>query len=245
LIWLALVVLATLCMAPFAMVTWRRSSNARGRREAALALHRAQLDELERDRAEGRLPEPEYATATLEIQRRLLAAAASADQDGPESSRKPLFAALAVVPIAALLLYLVGGSPGLPDMPRAELLRIEQARAVQEDALIAQLRTKLSQLDPTSAQARQGYVLLGNAEASRQHMAAAADAWKVALAAGFDPTLAVETAEAMSEAAGHVTDDAKALFQRALDAAPPDAPWRVMAERRLSGAPMRPAPPLN
>ena len=51
-----------------------------------------------------------------------------------------------------------------------------------------------------------------------------------------DPTLAVETAEAMSEAAGQVTDDAKALFQRALDTAPPNAPWRVMAQRRLSGA---------
>jgi cytochrome c-type biogenesis protein CcmH len=90
-------------------------------------------------------------------------------------------------------------------------------------------------MDPKDATTRQGYVLLGNAEASRGNMPEAAAAWGTALAAHFDPTLAVETAEAMTEAAGHVTDESAALFRRALAEAPADAPWRPMAEKRIAG----------
>ena len=66
-------------------------------------------------------------------------------------------------------------------------------------------------------------------------MMGAAKAWQRALANRFDPTLAAETAEAMTEANGHVTPAAAALFRRALAAAPADAPWRGMVERRLGG----------
>ena len=86
-----------------------------------------------------------------------------------------------------------------------------------------------------AARAREGYILLGGAEARLGNMPEAADAWQKALAAKFDPTLAAETAEAMTEATGHVTPAAEALFRRALAAAPADAPWRAMVERRLGG----------
>jgi cytochrome c-type biogenesis protein CcmH len=66
-------------------------------------------------------------------------------------------------------------------------------------------------------------------------MAAAAEAWRTALGIRFDATLAVETAEAITESSGGVTDEAAALFRRALADAPPDAPWRPMAEKRLAG----------
>jgi hypothetical protein len=32
-----------------------------------------------------------------------------------------------------------------------------------------------------------------------------------------------------------VTDESAALFRRALAEAPPDAPWRPMAEKRIAG----------
>ena len=111
-----------------------------------------------------------------------------------------------------------------------------QQRAEQEAALIAQLRRRLASLDPHSEQARQGYVLLGNAEVSRGRLSAAADAWRTALATRFDATLAAEAAEAISETAGRVTDEAAGLFRRALAEAPADAPWRPMAQKRLSEA---------
>jgi hypothetical protein len=86
----------------------------------------------------------------------------------------------------------------------------------------------------STEEARQGYVLLGSAEVSRGRLNAAADAWRTALATRFDPTLAAEAAEAMSEAEGRVTDEAAGLFRRALAESPADALWRPMAQKRLS-----------
>ena len=105
--------------------------------------------------------------------------------------------------------------------------------------MIAQLRQRLTELDPHSEQARQGYILLGNAEASRGKLNEAADAWRTALATRFDPTIAAEAAEAITEAQGQVTDDAAALFRRAIAELPADAPWRPMAEKRLSEVEMK------
>jgi cytochrome c-type biogenesis protein CcmH len=232
-IWLGIVLLAAIVLAPLAFSV-RRAAAARSRREAAIALHRAQLAELDRDLAEGRIGAPEHASAMLEVQRRLLAAAGSTDTAPRASSRGPVLATLALVPLGALVLYLLGGSPELPSVPLADRIAAERARDAQAAALIAQLRRRLDELDPHTEQARQGYILLGNAEATRGRLQDAADAWRIALATRFDPTIAAEAAEALSEAQGRVTEEAAALFRRALDVAAPDAPWRPMAQKRLS-----------
>jgi cytochrome c-type biogenesis protein CcmH len=85
-----------------------------------------------------------------------------------------------------------------------------------------------------SAQAHQGYVLLGQAEASLGDWGQAALAWRRALDDGFDATLAAQTAEAQVRAEGGVSADSAALFRKALDAAPNDAPWRLLAEQRIA-----------
>ena len=235
-IWFALLLLALAAITPLAL-TLRLSATARGRREAAIALHRAQLRELDRDLSEGRIAPTEHANAKLEVQRRLLAAAEAEETAIRGSSRQPLVVALVLVPLVAVGLYITGGSPFLPAAPLSERIARAEAEARDEAVLLAKLRERLAQLDPKSPQARQGYVLLGNAEASLGDMPAAAKAWHTALDAGFDPTLAVQTAEAMTESAGRVTAEAAALFRRALAEAPPDARWRPMAEKRLSEAP--------
>jgi len=233
-IWLAILALAVIAMAPLAFGL-RRTITARGRREAALALHRAQLVELDRDLAEGRIAAPEHVTGVLEVQRRILAVAEDREAPTAPAARGPLVVALVMIPVVAFALYIVGGVPWLPsvgDDPRIVAMR-EQAR--QEAALIPILREKLATLDQHSEQARQGYVLLGGAEARQRDMTAAAESWRTALGIRFDPTLAVETAEAITESQGRVTDEAAGLFRRALAEAPPDAPWRPMAEKRLAG----------
>ena len=68
-IWLSIVVVALVAMAPLGVSVWR-GGGLRSRREAALALHRAQLTELDRDLAEGRLLATEHEAARLEVQRR-------------------------------------------------------------------------------------------------------------------------------------------------------------------------------
>jgi cytochrome c-type biogenesis protein CcmH len=232
-IWLAIALLAAIALAPLAL-SLRRAASARSRREAAVALHRAQLSELDRDLADGRIAAAEHASAVLEVQRRLLNAAGGTEDTPRTSSPSPILIALVLVPLGAFALYVVGGNPNLPAAPLAERIAAAQQRAEQEAALIAQLRHRLALLDPHSDQARQGYVLLGNAEVSRGRLRAAADAWRIALATRFDPTLAAEAAEAICETEGRVTDEAAGLFRRALAEAPADAPWRPMAQKRLS-----------
>lgn len=240
-IWLAILVLAVVVLSPLGAVALGRHLRMRGRREAALALHGAQLTELDRDLAIGRLAPAEHAQARLEVQRRLLAAAESKDLHAARGARAPLLITLAVVPVGALALYLIGGHPGLPAEPlKARIARIEK-RQQEEAVLIAELRARLAQLDPHTEQARQGYVLLGNVEASRGDYGGAAKDWQVALNDRFDPTLAAVAAQAETMAAGRVTPNAAALFRRALAAAPKDAPWRPMAEKRLAEAAEQPA----
>lgn len=232
-IWLALPLLAVCALLPLLLLL-RAPGPPRGRRDAELTLYRAQLAELGRDRAEGRLLPAEHQTALLEVQRRLLAAGEAAEPPPRPGRRGPLVLTLILTPLAATLLYLVGGAPGLPAAPLQARLSRAEAEARDTAVLVQRLRAHLAQLPPGSDQMRQGYRLLGNVEAARRNMTAAAEAWRTALAIRFEPDLALETAEAITEAAGHLTPEGKSLFQQALNAAPKDAPWRGMAERRLA-----------
>ena len=231
-IWLGVFVLSVFVLAPLAWAL-RRAAPARDRREAALALHRAQLAELERDVAEGRVGTADHDAARLEIQRRLLAADAT---DEPVARTGGSVALLALIPLIGLggfLLYAASGTPQMPAQPLAERIAAAARQDAEADALIAELRRRLAELDPRAPQRRQGFEMLGSAEAKRGRMAEAATAWRTALATGFDPTLAAMTGAAIFQAEGKVTDEAAGLFRRALAEAPPDAPWRPMAEKML------------
>src|SRR5579875_953352 len=111
-IWLVLAALAVAAMAPLAFSLLRHAS-LKKRKGAALALYQAQLAELELEREQGHLTAAEYEAAQVEIKRRLLAAAETADPPVAAKGRGLVLAALAVVPAAAMALYLVGGTPCL------------------------------------------------------------------------------------------------------------------------------------
>lgn len=225
-------VLAALAIFPVVLV-WLFRGSIRYRRDTAMALHRAQLEEIERDREEGRLPEAEYQGARLEVQRRLLAADQIPEAEANGRARGLLITTLVAVPVVAIALFVPSGLPLVPSEPHATVVRERQAAVARDDLLISKLEQKLAQLPPGSPQARQGYLLLGQALVSQNKLAEAAKAWRVALKSQFDPTLAAETAEAESEAAGHVTPAAAELFRKALAQAPTKAPWRKLAEKRL------------
>jgi cytochrome c-type biogenesis protein CcmH len=232
-IWFSFALLSAAALLPCAL-TLRQGLGARDRHEAALALHRAQLGELERDRRDGLIAESEYATARLEIQRRLLAEAERHADGGSAGPRAPVAAMLVLVPAAAMALYLIGGRPDLPAEPIALRMQQADARGHDDEQLIEMLKTRLAGMPSGSAQAHQGYILLGQAEASRGDWGDAALAWRRALEDGFEPTLAAQTAEAQVRAEGGVSADSAALFRKALDAAPKDAPWRLLAEQRIA-----------
>lgn len=232
-IWIGLALLSFAALLPLGIAIERETKGI-GRREASLTLHRAQLLEFERDLGAAHLTEADRTGVVADAQRRLLTSADENEVALNDGTRTPLFVALAIVPAIALALYLTNGSPNLPSVMAGSLVAEPTLPPAAEDKLLAELRAKVASLPKGSAEVRSANIALGRAEADHGDMSAAAAAWDAALASGFDPTLAAATAEALSEAAGHVDARAKALFQRALANAPPDAPWRSMVIRRLA-----------
>ena len=88
-----------------------------------IEVYRDQMKELDRDRAGGLISAEEAEYARAEIGRRLLAAAGkdgegAADVSKPSASRKLAIGMVTVVPpVIGLCLYIMLGSPGLPDQP--------------------------------------------------------------------------------------------------------------------------------
>ena len=161
-IWVFIVVLAVLSLAPLGFYAWG-GGRLRSRQYAAIALHRAQLAELDRDLAEGRLLSEEHAAAQLEVQRRLLADAALTESVGRPAGNG------ALILTAALVLYLRIGHPEFPPHDAAmdahpAMTPAEAERAAKDEALIGQLRAKLALMDPHNENTLAGYTILGNAE---------------------------------------------------------------------------------
>src|SRR3954452_4302184 len=89
-----------------------------------VAVYRDQLDEIARDRATGLIGEAEAEAARVEVSRRLIAAADTAQAapvapGGSFRRRLAGVAALVVVPLIVVCLYLTLGSPELPGQPLA------------------------------------------------------------------------------------------------------------------------------
>jgi cytochrome c-type biogenesis protein CcmH len=238
-IWVAALALAALTLAPLGLFTWR-GGRLRGRQEAALALHRAQLAELDRDLAEGRLLAAEHDAAKLEVQRRLLADAALPDGQAAGSGRGFVLATVVIVPVAAAGLYLATGNPQFPPKNTGQANQAadggaaDAATLAQAEDAIAQLQTRIMMLAPGSPQLAKDYEMLGNVELALGRLPEAAEAWQHVLDVHFDPTIAAELAEVKTDIAGHVTAESLALYKRALAAAPADAKWRRMAEQRIA-----------
>ena len=238
-IWIFIVLVAAVALAPFGWTIWR-GGQVRSRREAALALHRAQLDELDRDLADGRLLESEHAAARLEVQRRLIAEAELSEAGAGRSGSTAVILTAVLVPVVALFLYVEDGMPNYRTVAAAAQdeagKMADKANEMRDAELVLRLQTVLATMDPADEKTRKGYIMLGNAELKIGQLPEAAEAWKKALASKFEPTLGAETAEVLTDSAGHVTPEAAALFKRALAEAPADVAWRKAAEKRLAEA---------
>lgn len=195
-IWIGICVLSLVVMAPFVIAQTR--IQLRGRQEAALALYRSQLMELDYEGERGRIGPAELAQARLEIERRLLAMAAATHEALPRQGKigwlLPAF--IVLLPLGGLALYLPGATPTMPAAPLAPRIAAAQEQIQEEQAMLGMLRAKIATLDPHSNEARQGYVMLGNLEASMGDPAAASVAWGKALTIHGDPQLSALKAQA-------------------------------------------------
>ena len=119
--------------------------------DCELAVYRDQLAEIETERADGLIAGSEAEAARVEVARRLIRRAEEhARLDAAPSAREAsrlhqaaVYAA-AAIPVAAIALYLVVGSPALPDRPYASRISepVEQASAAD---LVAKVEAHLRQ----------------------------------------------------------------------------------------------------
>lgn len=186
-------------------------------READLAVYRDQLSEIERDRARGLLPENEAEAARIEVSRRLLAADArdtGVPSPGAQGRRRvAAVAALAGIPLVALTLYGLGGSPGLPDAPLQA--RLAAPPEEQDIALLVQRIEKHLAANPNDAK---GWELLApiylRTGRARDAVTARSNLLRLL---GTSAAREADLGEALAAAdGGTVSKEAQAAFERAL-----------------------------
>ncbi len=265
----ALMTVAALAMVLVPLVRSHRLAPRRV--EFDLAIYRDQLHELESDRARDLVGEDQSEAARLEIQRRMLAASNKDSHQAPPAetavSTRPwlMMAAIGIaIPALALVLYLVWGSPGMPDQPFSGVAQDSGGVAGEDmagqsiEAVIANLAKRLEQ-DPNNLQ---DWVLLGRSLIAIERYAEAVQALRTAAKlSGDDPDIASSMAEAMVFAAGEmVTPEAQAAFESVLTLRADDAAaqyylgmalaqkgrpaealkmWRKLASETPSDAPWR------
>jgi len=198
-------------------------------------VYRDQLAEIAREAERGELGAAQAEAARAEIERRLLAAAEAAEEAAAEAvaergsdqgaPRRTVTWGVALtlaiaVPAAAIGLYLTLGAPGVPSLPFAERPAPQppapEPGFAQEMAdLAARLAKRLVQ-DPDD---RDGWLLLGRTYTQLQRFDKAAEAYRTAIAHGFD---GAETQSALGEvlvagAGGAVGPEARRAFAASLE----------------------------
>ncbi len=203
-----------------------------------LAVYRDQLAEVERDAERGLIDARQVEAARTEISRRMLAAEGAAESGRGRpwlSGRWLRLAVVALVPLAALALYLPSGRPDLPSQPFASRDRSG------EDALMAALRETevLAAALAENPEDAAGWVELGQRyrELGRPDQAIPALARAIGLTGG-DPIVTGFYAEALVEAAGGVvTEDAVRAFESVTERLPgnPRAQYYLALARAQAG----------
>ncbi len=221
--------------AAVAAVIWplRRQRRLDERSGNDAAVYRDQLDEIERDEALGRIGKPEAEAIRAEISRRLIAASDSADiaqithkKWTTWHHRAVAIAALLLLPVSAVTLYLKLGSPEFTSGSLEKKSNIASADRSTEK-MIAQVETYLA----ANPQDGKGWEVLGPVYLQTGRVDDAVKAHRNALNL-LGPTAARlgDLGEAIVLSAnGLVTAEAKALFDRAAVLDPDD----VMAKYYL------------
>ena len=181
------------------------------------AVYKDQLTEIDRDVAAGLMGPSEAEAARVEIGRRLLAAADN-QRDPPIASNNRLRRSAAIIalvglPIVAVALYFPLGSPRLADFPVAERARAPDATQPL-DSLVAQVEQHLEK-NPTDGR---GWNVLAPVLSKLGRYDEAVRAYRNSITYNGDSAeRRANLGEALAgAAAGVITSEAKAEFERAL-----------------------------
>jgi cytochrome c-type biogenesis protein CcmH len=210
-------------------VLWPLGRGQRPDNDAAdTAVYRDQLDEIERDRANGMIGSTEADAARVEVSRRLLAAADALPRPRSDPAlrrqhrRVAAIAAFVLIPLGAAAVYFMLGSPNLPAQPLAPRLAAP-SDANSMAGLIARVEAHLEQ-NPDDGR---GWEVIAPVYLRLGRFDDAVRAYRNAVKlVGETAERQASLGEALAGAAnGVITTDAKAAFERAsaLDPASPRA----------------------
>jgi cytochrome c-type biogenesis protein CcmH len=221
-------VAATLAFLLWPLARAPRAPQATDAASSNVAILRDSLAELERDHAAGTIAPAEYEQAKLELKRRLLEDAATAEGASPASaSRRPLAAVATAIalPVTAAGLYLLLGAPAALDPE----LRHPQVGREDVEAMVERLAQRL-QNRPDDAE---GWAMLGRSYRVLGRNEEAAQAYaRAEKVVNADPRLLVDYAESLALAhGGSLVGKPAELVARALELDPAN-PLALM----LSGA---------
>jgi cytochrome c-type biogenesis protein CcmH len=216
-------ILALMTAAALGAVVWPLV-RARGMTAAGsdIVVYRDQLEEIERDRTDRRIGADEADAARVEVSRRLLAAASAASAipaAAGRGGRRRLAAVAAVavmVPLLAVALYGVLGSPDLPGQPLAS--RTKGGEENLESSPIAQLLARVEAHLEENPNDGRGWEVVAPVYMKLERYDDAAKARRQAISLlGATAVREVDLGEAITAAAnGVVSEEAKAAFDRAV-----------------------------
>lgn len=204
-------------------------AGARAREHAAhqeqartvLIVLREQLAELDAERAAGRMAEADYLRSREELEQRALVEGGTAEAGVDAGPARPwAIGVLLVVPVLAVAVYLVLGTPEGLDPVNAKPAPEagHQITPEQMAAMVAQLATRLeSQPDDV-----QGWMMLGRSYAVMQNFQGAVSTWgRIGARIPDHPDILADWADLLAGAAGRRFDgDPDRLIARALELAP-------------------------
>jgi cytochrome c-type biogenesis protein CcmH len=223
LLWLILA-----CLTAFVLFVLLRPLLGAGGQEGAreafnAAVYRDQLSEIDSDRARGLIGESEAEAARLEIARRMLQAdsskraSAASEMLSPRRSPAAVVAVATLVPLLALGLYLVYGSPRLPDQPLEARLE-DPANNQNLGALVARVEARLR----AHPEEGEGWDVIAPVYLSAQRYQDAADAYAQAIRL-IGPTakrLSGQGQALVLANNGVVTEEARKALTRAIELDP-------------------------
>lgn len=204
-------------------VLWPLGRQPRAARGGSdLVVYKDQLQEIDRDRAAGLIGEAEAEAARLEVSRRLLAAADPPLNTSESSAvtaaaqrrrRAAAIAALVILPLGPIGLYMALGSPDIPAQPA--FARVKTPKGQESIAsLVSQVEQHLDR-NPTDGA---GWELIAPVYMRLGRFGDAVEARRKALTLnGESAVREADLGEALAaQANGVVTAEAKQAFERAL-----------------------------
>lgn len=217
-LWMAFAVLTAAVLAALLHPLLRPSSRPPAAADADLAVYRDQLSELEAERGLGLIADAEAEAARTEIARRVLASAGrvAAEDTSPPNAHDARIRTVGLglammLPLAALALYLLVGSPGMPDYPFAA-----RTTTTTDTAGLPQLIARVEARLRAHPEDGEGWDVIAPVYLKQDRYAEAVDAYTRAIALiGESPRRLAGLAEAsIMRHNGVITETARVSYEK-------------------------------